>query len=86
MSIRITHATPVYAPAWQFGGPVLSISRLCKGLKEANQEVKVLTTNAGLDEFPLEQLNKPTQYGGVEVNYFQVDNPEPTDTIYESFR
>ena len=30
----------------------------CKGLKEANQEVKVLTTNAGLDEFPLEQLNK----------------------------
>ena len=82
MSIRITHATPVYAPAWQFGGPVLSISRLCKGLKEANQEVKVLTTNAGLDEFPLEQLNKPTQYDGVEVNYFQVDNPE--GAIYSS--
>ena len=82
MPIRITHATPVYAPAWQFGGPVLSISRLCKGLKEANQEVKVLTTNAGLYEFPLEQLNKPTQYDGVEANYFQVDNPE--GAIYSS--
>jgi glycosyltransferase involved in cell wall biosynthesis len=76
MSIRITHATPVYAPAWQFGGPVLSISRLCNGLKEAGQQVKVLTTNAGLDELPLEQLNKPTYYNEVEVNYFQVNNPE----------
>ncbi len=76
MSLQITHATPVYAPAWQYGGPVLSISRLCTALSRADQKVRVLTTNAGLNELSEEQLNQPSLYNGVEVNYFQVEKPE----------
>ena len=76
MSLQITHATPVYAPAWQFGGPVLSISRLCTALSRHDHRVKVLTTNAGLSELRKDQLNKPSIYNDVEVNYFESENPE----------
>ena len=73
MSLVITHAIPVYAPAWQFGGPVLSVSRLCEGLAAQGHHVKVITTNAGLPDLPSEQLGQPIQRNGVEVTYFPVD-------------
>ncbi len=78
MSLVITHAIPVYAPAWQFGGPVLSVSRLCEGLAAQGHEVKVITTNAGLPDLPSEQLGHPIQRHGVEVTYFPVDQPNGT--------
>ena len=40
--MRLLHFLPVYAPAWQFGGPVLSVSRLCEGLAAAGAEVEVM--------------------------------------------
>ncbi|MFM1799724.1 MAG: hypothetical protein RLZZ117_2002, partial [Cyanobacteriota bacterium] len=39
--MRVLHFLPVYAPAWQFGGPVLSVSRLCEGLAAQGVEVRV---------------------------------------------
>jgi len=78
MSLVITHAIPVYAPAWQFGGPVLSVSRLCEGLAAQGHQVKVITTNAGLPDFPSEQLGKPIQRLGVEVTYFPVNQLNST--------
>ena len=42
--MQITHAMPVYAPAWQFGGPVLSVSRLCEALAAEGLRVRVITT------------------------------------------
>ena len=48
--MRVLHFLPVYAPAWQFGGPVLSVSRLCEGLAAEGVAVRVLTTDAGLPE------------------------------------
>lgn len=78
MSLVIIHAIPVYAPAWQFGGPVLSVSRLCEGLAAQGQAVKVITTNAGLADLPSEQLGQPIQRHGVEVTYFPVDQPNGT--------
>ena len=71
--MRILHAMPVYAPAWQFGGPVLSVSRLCEGLARQGVEVHVITTNAGLPELPAEQLGRPLLRGGVQVTYFPTD-------------
>ena len=71
--MRILHAMPVYAPAWQFGGPVLSVSRLCEGLAAAGISVEVLTTNAGLPDLPAEQLGRPLLRNGVRVTYFPVD-------------
>lgn len=72
--MRVLHAMPVYAPAWQFGGPVLSVSRLCSGLVAEGLEVEVITTNAGLPELPLEQLGLPLWRDGVSVTYHRVEH------------
>jgi glycosyltransferase involved in cell wall biosynthesis len=73
MSLKVTFAIPVYAPAWQYGGPVLSVSRLCEGLAAEGVDVRVLTTNAGLPDLPPEKLSRTLQRQGVEVRYFPVD-------------
>ncbi len=78
MNLRIIHAIPVYAPAWQFGGPVLSVSRLCEGLAAKGHQIRVITTNAGLPKMPHNQLGRPVLLHGVEVTYFPVDRPEGT--------
>ena len=67
--MRVLHFLPVYAPAWQFGGPVLSVSRLCEGLVQLGIELRVITTNAGLPDFPAEQLGRPQLVNGVNVTY-----------------
>lgn len=72
--MRILHFLPVYAPAWQFGGPVLSVSRLCEGLVRERVDVRVITTNAGLPDFPHSQLGLPQKIKGVEVIYYPVNH------------
>ena len=71
--MRVLHFLPVYAPAWQFGGPILSVSRLCEGLVQHGVEVRVITTNAGLPDFPKDQLGIPQDVNGVQVIYYPVD-------------
>ncbi|CAK27082.1 Glycosyltransferase [Synechococcus sp. RCC307] len=74
--LTIIHAIPVYAPAWQYGGPVLSVSRLCEALAMTEHRVRVLTTNAGLRQLKYEDLGRCTQRHGVEVNYFPVNEKD----------
>lgn len=71
--MRVLHFLPMYAPAWQFGGPVLSVSRLCEGLAALGVQVEVLTTNAGLPELPSHRLGVPQLRSGVRVTYQPVD-------------
>ncbi|MFZ9463619.1 MAG: glycosyltransferase, partial [Vulcanococcus sp.] len=71
--MQITHAMPVYAPAWQFGGPVLSVSRLCEALAAVGVRGRVLTTNAGLPDWPAAELGTPILQGGAEVIRYPVD-------------
>ena len=71
--MQITHAMPVYAPAWQFGGPVLSVSRLCEALAAEGLRVRVVTTNAGLPDWPKAELGTPILQGGVEVIRYPVN-------------
>jgi len=71
--MRVLHFLPVYAPAWQFGGPVLSVSRVCEGLVQQGVDVRVITTNAGLPNIPAPQLGVPQNVNGVEVIYYPVD-------------
>ena len=71
--MRILHAIPVYAPAWQFGGPVLSVSRLCEALVAEGLSVEVITTNAGLTTTQQPTLGKPVVVNGVNVTYYPVD-------------
>ena len=76
--MRILHFLPVYAPAWQFGGPILSVSRLCEGLAQLGDDVRVITTNAGLPDFPHDQLCVPQDVNGVQVIYYPVDHASRT--------
>lgn len=71
--MRVLHFLPAYAPAWQFGGPILSVSRLCEGLVKQGVDVRVITTNAGLPHFPKDQLGIPQDVNGVEVIYYPVN-------------
>jgi len=77
--LRILHFLPVYAPAWQYGGPVQSVSRLCEALARHGSglelEVEVITTNAGLPDFPVESLALPQWRHGVRVTYYPEDKP-----------
>lgn len=45
--MNILHATPLYAPAWQYGGPIRSSHQLTTALAEQGHEVIVVTTNVG---------------------------------------
>lgn len=71
--MRVLHFLPVYVPAWQFGGPILSVSRLCEGLVQQGVDVRVITTNAGLPDLPIDALCVPQVVNGVEVIYYPVD-------------
>jgi glycosyltransferase involved in cell wall biosynthesis len=74
--MRILHVMPVYAPAWQFGGPVLSVSRLAEGLARLGVDSRVLTTNAGLPQLPPQELGRPLRRNGVSVTYHPVDQAD----------
>ena len=78
MKYSITHAIPVYAPAWQFGGPVLSVSRLCEALAQSQQQGKSAYNNTGLNEMDIEAINHPIIREGVEVTYYAAKNNTST--------
>ena len=69
-NLKILHYIPTYAPAWKFGGPVLSVSQLCEGLSNLGHEVEVFTSNAGLNHQPELPLNQEIIRNGVKVTYF----------------
>jgi glycosyltransferase involved in cell wall biosynthesis len=71
--MKILHCLPVYAPAWQFGGPVLSVSRLCEALVLEGVDVEVVTTNAGLPQLSCHELGRHEVVNGVPVTYYPVD-------------
>jgi len=45
--MSILHVTPVYAPAWQYGGPIRSTHALTTALVAGGNKVTVVTTNIG---------------------------------------
>ena len=76
--MRVLHFLPVYLPAWQFGGPILSVSRLCEGLVQQDVDVRVITTNAGLPDMPIDQIGIPQDINGVQVIYYPADRQRGT--------
>ncbi len=67
--LKILHYIPVYAPAWKYGGPILSTSQLCEELVKLGHDVEVFTTNCGQDE-SLINKNLTIKRNGVKVTYF----------------
>lgn len=73
--LRILHALPVWAPAWQYGGPVRSVGRLCGALAERGIKVEVITTTAGLPDWPQAEIGVPLERDGITVTYYPEDQP-----------
>lgn len=71
MSIKILQITAAYKPAYIYGGPTMSVSKLCEALVEAGVETEVLTTTAnGKTELEVKP-NVAVQIDGVQVSYFK---------------
>lgn len=54
--MNILHVTPLYAPAWQFGGVVRSVSALAEACAAKGTQVSVVTSGIGT---PYEHYKKP---------------------------
>jgi glycosyltransferase involved in cell wall biosynthesis len=67
----ILQITPSYKPAYIYGGPTRSISKLCEELLNSNFQVRVLTTTAnGMNELSVE-TDKVLKVDKVDVQYFK---------------
>lgn len=78
MSMKILHIVPSYKPAYIYGGPIESVSRLCEGLVAAGHIVDVFTTTAN-GKTELEVVpGKAVDVDGVKVTYFKRITKDPT--------
>ena len=69
--MKTIHITAAYKPAYIYGGPTLSVSKLCEALIEAKNGVEVFTTTAnGKSELEV-KANESKIVDGVKVTYFK---------------
>jgi glycosyltransferase involved in cell wall biosynthesis len=69
-NIKVVHISPSYKPAYCYGGPTMSIAKLCEQLKASNVNIIVLTTKAnGAEELDV-QNGSIHIIEGVDVSYF----------------
>jgi len=65
----ICHITPSYPPSSFYGGPIISVSRLCESQARLGEELRVLTTTAnGPAELPV-PISNQQKVNGVSVYY-----------------
>ncbi len=68
--MNILFIVPSYKPAYIYGGPIISVSRLAEGLANLGHRVMVYTTTAnGVQELDV-PLKETQLVNGVEVKYF----------------
>jgi glycosyltransferase involved in cell wall biosynthesis len=75
--VKILFVSPAYAPAWKFGGVVVSWHRLLEEMVFQGNDVTVHTTDAGL---PHDDEGARTGFrlmNGVKVHYFKCDCKNP---------
>lgn len=69
--MKIVHIIPAYKPAYIYGGPTMSVAKLCEALAKTEIEIEVFTTTANglteLDVVPDEKVG----VDGVAVTYFK---------------
>ena len=69
--MKILFIVPSYIPAYVYGGPIISVSRLAEGLANLGHAVTVYTSTAnGPDELDV-PLKQPVMINGVSVKYFK---------------
>ncbi|MET3114756.1 glycosyltransferase involved in cell wall biosynthesis [Pedobacter sp. CG_S7] len=82
--ITILQVTPAYKPAYIYGGPTLSVSKLCEELHKNNFKIKVLTSTANGNKELHVKTNVLTKVAKVDVYYFlrlTKDNTHFTPTL-----
>lgn len=68
--MHILQINASYKPAYVYGGPTMSVSRLCEVLSQAGEQVEVFTTTAnGKVELPVKE-GAQMVVDGVSVTYF----------------
>lgn len=70
--MKILEIVAAYKPAFVYGGPTMSVSKLCEVLiaQDSKPDLEVLTTTAnGKSELNVKP-NSPTEIDGVKVTYF----------------
>jgi glycosyltransferase involved in cell wall biosynthesis len=73
--VHVVHVTAYYAPAFAFGGPPRSVHGLCRGLRAAGCDARVLTTDAdGSGRLP-PAVASLSEYEGVPVRYCRTSWP-----------
>ena len=71
MSIKILQISAAYKPAFIYGGPTMSVAKLCEALVLAEVDMAVLTTTAnGQIELPVKP-NEVQDVDGVAVTYYK---------------
>jgi glycosyltransferase involved in cell wall biosynthesis len=73
--LRILFAVHGYKPAWRVGGPIISVSSIAEALTRRGHEVIVFTSNSNLDQDLDVPTNCPVDVEGVEVWYFERQEP-----------
>ena len=73
--MKILYATPGYKPAFRIGGPIISVAGLAENLVQRGHEVVVFTSNSNLDQDLDVPVNQPVMVNGVEVWYFEHEEP-----------
>jgi glycosyltransferase involved in cell wall biosynthesis len=69
--VKIFQITPSYKPAYVYGGPTMSVAKLCEALSNEQLDLQVLTTTAnGQSELDVEP-NKQVKVDGVLVTYYK---------------
>ena len=69
--MRILHVAPSYKPAYHYGGPTISVSRLAEAQSVAGADVTVYTTTANGETDLPEASERPLELDGVAVWYFR---------------
>jgi glycosyltransferase involved in cell wall biosynthesis len=69
--LKILQINASYKPAYIYGGPTMSVSKLCEQMVKAGCSIEVFTTTAnGADELPV-NVNKQIIVDEVPVTYFK---------------
>ena len=71
--MNVLYVTTYYKPAYQYGGPVRSISALCEGLVKIGVNVSVMTTNINGRSRLDVSIDRVIDLGGVAVSYYPVN-------------
>ena len=74
--MKIIHITPSYKPAYIYGGPIISVAKLCETLVSNNLDVEVLTTKANGNTELI--IPEQTVIDGVKIHFYERITKDPS--------